>query len=116
MENNIVSASPVSLTNGAVIEIKRLIAANVDAEKTNLRIGVKGGGCSGLTYVLELDAKQPDDEDIEIDGVPLIMKPAHALYLKGIEIDFSTGLDNRGFTFKNPNASSTCGCGTSFSV
>jgi iron-sulfur cluster assembly protein len=120
MQENTMSStlmqSPVTLTAGAVAEIKRLLNTNQDAEKTNLRIGVKGGGCSGLTYVLELDAKQADDDDIEIEGLHLIMKPAHALYLNGIEIDFSTGLDNRGFTFKNPNASSTCGCGTSFSV
>lgn len=114
METAINSAN-ISLTQGAISEINRLIQSNTTEHK-NLRIGVKGGGCSGLTYIMEFDAKQEDDEVIEIGAINLIMKPAHAIYLSGMEIDFSTGLDNRGFTFKNPNASSTCGCGTSFAV
>jgi iron-sulfur cluster assembly protein len=116
MENQTVTQSPVTLTEGAIIEINRLIKTNTDSAKMHLRIGVKGGGCSGLTYILEFDNLESEDDIIEINDIKLIMKPAHALYLNGIEIDFSTGLDNRGFTFKNPNASSTCGCGTSFSV
>lgn len=108
--------SPVKLTEGAVIEVKRLMTAPEYEEGTYLRIGVKGGGCSGLSYVLGFDVKEEDDEQYEIDGIPVIMKKAHEMYLYGIEIDFQKGLNARGFVFNNPNASNTCGCGTSFAV
>lgn len=81
-----------------------------------LRIGVKGGGCSGLSYVLGFDAKEDDDEVYDIEGIPVIMKAAHSIYLFGMQVDFEGGLNTRGFEFKNPNASSTCGCGSSFAV
>ena len=82
----------------------------------HLRVGVKGGGCSGMTYVLGFDQKEADDESYEIEGLPVVMKQAHGIYLVGINIHFEDGLNARGFTFNNPNASSTCGCGTSFAV
>jgi iron-sulfur cluster assembly protein len=81
-----------------------------------LRIGVKGGGCSGLSYLLALDEKKEGDEFHVIDGIPCVINPAHAIYLFGMEIDWKSGLDARGFIFINPNASTTCGCGTSFAV
>lgn len=81
-----------------------------------LRVGVKGGGCSGLSYVLGFDQKLEGDETFEIEGVPCIMNSGHQLYLYGMEIDYQDGLNSRGFTFSNPNASKTCGCGTSFSA
>jgi iron-sulfur cluster assembly protein len=81
-----------------------------------LRIGVKGGGCSGFSYVLGFDQPQEGDDRYEINGINVVMNKAHAIYLLGMEIDFVSGLDNRGFTFDNPNAKSTCGCGTSFSA
>lgn len=81
-----------------------------------LRIGVKGGGCSGLSYVLGFDDKQENDELYETDGLPFIMNKSHGLYLMGMQIDWLDGLDARGFSFTNPNASKTCGCGSSFSV
>lgn len=81
-----------------------------------LRIGVKGGGCSGLTYVLGFDAKKEGDAAYTFDTLAFIMEPAHEMYLYGMEIDWQGGLNSRGFTFKNPNASATCGCGTSFAV
>ncbi len=83
---------------------------------TYLRVGVKGGGCSGLSYVLGFDQKQEDDDVYETEGVSFIMNKAHGLYLMGMQIDWQDGLNARGFTFKNPNASKTCGCGTSFAV
>lgn len=106
---------PVRLTSGAIDELKRL-SQSVDAEKPYLRIGVKGGGCSGMSYVLEYDSKQEGDQEFDIEGIPVVLNQAHELYLFGVEIDFEGGLNSRGFTFKNPNASSTCGCGTSFAV
>ncbi|WP_114791639.1 iron-sulfur cluster assembly accessory protein [Niabella yanshanensis] len=112
----IIASSPVTLTPGAVKEIKRLISEpGFDATQL-LRIGVKGGGCSGMSYVLGFDHKTEADKEFEIEGVLCIINKSHELYLAGMEIDWSDGLDNRGFTFSNPNASSTCGCGTSFAV
>jgi iron-sulfur cluster assembly protein len=81
-----------------------------------LRVGVKGGGCSGMSYVLGFDAKKDNDMVFEYEGLTFIMERAHELYLLGMEIDWQGGLNSRGFMFKNPNASATCGCGTSFAV
>jgi iron-sulfur cluster assembly protein len=110
------SVAPVTLSKGAVDEIRRLMA-QPDFDATQfLRIGVKGGGCSGMSYVLGFDAKEADDDIFEIEGVPVVMKKAHGIYLMGMQVAFEDGLSARGFTFTNPNASSTCGCGTSFAV
>jgi len=81
-----------------------------------LRIGVKGGGCSGLSYILGFDKKADNDHEFNINGINCVMNPAHEMYLFGMVVDWQDGLNNRGFTFKNPNASTTCGCGTSFAV
>lgn len=107
---------PVSFKQGAIEEIKRLMAQPEFLEGKKMRVGVKGGGCSGMTYVLEFDDAKPNDMQFEIDGIECVMDKGHQLYLYGIEIDWEGGLNSRGFTFKNPNASSTCGCGTSFAV
>lgn len=115
MEATVIEA-PVTFTVGALKEIKRLVAAPDFDSAMVLRVGVKGGGCSGLSYVLGFDKPEADDDFFEIDGVKAIMKKAHGLYLSGMEIDFSEGLNARGFVFNNPNASSSCGCGTSFAI
>jgi iron-sulfur cluster assembly accessory protein len=114
MESTI--SAPVTLTSNAVKEIRRLM--NEEGFDTNkvLRVGVKGGGCSGMTYILGFDEKQESDETFEIEGVTCAMNKAHGIYLMGMEIDWQDGLNSRGFTFTNPNASKTCGCGTSFAV
>ena len=110
------TAAPVSFTASAKAEIKRLMAeAGFDASQS-LRVGVKGGGCSGMTYVLGFDAKTEKDESFEIDSIPVIMEKSHGIYLMGMAVDWQGGLNSRGFTFNNPNASKTCGCGTSFAV
>ncbi len=115
MEDTII-ATPVTLTAGAVKEIKRLMdEPDFDASQV-LRIGVKGGGCSGMSYILGFDKKEDNDKFFDIENIPCVMNKAHELYLAGIEVDWEEGLNNRGFTFSNPNASSTCGCGTSFAV
>jgi iron-sulfur cluster assembly protein len=108
--------APVSLSEGAIKELKRLMNEPDFDHSQFLRVGVKGGGCSGMTYVLGFDQKESDDETFEIAGIPVVMKQAHGIYLLGINIHFEDGLNARGFTFNNPNASSTCGCGTSFAV
>jgi iron-sulfur cluster assembly protein len=109
-------ASPVRFTEGAKEEITRLMSApDFDATQV-LRVGIKGGVCSGLTYVLGFDQKTDNDQEYEFEGVHYVMDKAHEMYLFGMEINWENGLNNRGFDFKNPNASSTCGCGTSFAV
>ena|SRR5690349_23184114 len=107
---------PVTLTQRAIDEVRRLMSAEGFDNSQHLRIGVKGGGCSGLTYVLGFDEKKADDELFEYEGLPFIMNKSHGIYLMGMQVDWQDGLNARGFTFNNPNASKTCGCGTSFAV
>jgi iron-sulfur cluster assembly protein len=77
---------------------------------------VKGGGCSGFSYVLGFDEPKEGDETLDVNGIRVFMQKSHAIYLLGMEIDFLEGLNNRGFSFNNPNAKDTCGCGTSFAA
>ncbi len=109
-------STPVTLTEGAIEAVRKLMAAPDFDQSQALRIGVKGGGCSGMTYVLGFDQQQADDNLFEISGIPCIMNKSHEMYLYGMIVDWQDGLNNRGFTFRNPNASNTCGCGTSFAV
>lgn len=111
-----ITQSPVTFTQGAIAEIKRLMNEPGFDTTQHLRIGVKGGGCSGMTYVLGFDTRKEKDTTYDFDGLSFIMDKAHELYLAGMQIDWQGGLNSRGFTFKNPNASATCGCGTSFAV
>jgi iron-sulfur cluster assembly protein len=108
--------APVTFTEGAVKELNKLKAQQEIGEDFGLRVGVEGGGCSGMNYVLGFDQKKDGDQEYIIDGIKVFMHKAHGLYLVGMEINFQDGLNARGFTFNNPNAASTCGCGTSFSV
>ena len=113
---NTTTEAPVKFTASALTEIKRL-TSEPGFDATNvLRIGVKGGGCSGLSYVLGFDKQTTTDQEYEAENIRFVIDKAHELYLAGMEIDWENGLNNRGFSFKNPNASSTCGCGTSFAV
>lgn len=110
------TTTPVVLTPGAIAEVKKLMAAEEFDQEQYLRLGVKGGGCSGMSYILGFDHKKENDQVFEIDGISCIMDKSHEMYLFGMQVDWQEGLNNRGFTFSNPNASSTCGCGTSFAV
>jgi len=106
--------SPISLTESAIQEIKHIITEkNIPAEY-GLRVGVKGGGCSGMSYVLGFDLQKENDNLYQVGDINIIMEKSHGMYLAGMEIDFVDGLNNRGFSFNNPNATKTCGCGTSF--
>ena len=105
----------VSITEAAANEIKRLAEADGRPE-AGLRLGVKGGGCSGLSYVFDLDTRREKDLAQEEAGFTVFIDPKSSLYLKDLQLDYSGGLKDRGFKFKNPNATSTCGCGESFSV
>jgi iron-sulfur cluster assembly protein len=108
--------SPIKFTQGAVDEINRIMNDPAFDQSQMLRIGVKGGGCSGLSYILNFDTRKESDKVYEFEGLTFIIDKAHELYLYGMEIDWQGGLNSRGFTFQNPNASKTCGCGTSFAV
>ncbi|MEO8795038.1 MAG: iron-sulfur cluster assembly accessory protein [Daejeonella sp.] len=108
--------APVVLTEGAKKEIRKLISQQELGEDYGLRLGVEGGGCAGMNYILGFDQHKEGDQEYLIDDIKVYMHKAHGLYLVGMEVDFQDGLNARGFTFSNPNASSTCGCGTSFSV
>lgn len=105
----------VSLAPAAIEEIKKLMS-NETGNNKYLRIGVKGGGCSGMSYVLGFEEKTEKDEIFEIGGISCIINPAHLIYLNNMEINWEGGLNARGFSFNNPNASTTCGCGSSFGV
>lgn len=113
----IIATLPITFTENAIVEIKRLMNEETFDNTKKLRVGVKGGGCSGMTYVLGFDEQQADDEVYSFDEeFSFIMNKSHGLYLFGMQVDWQDGLNSRGFTFQNPNASKTCGCGTSFSV
>jgi iron-sulfur cluster assembly protein len=109
-------APPVNFTESAISELKNLRETAVTAEESYLRIGVKGGGCSGMSYLLAFDKKEQNDREFEIEGIPVVMNKAHVMYVLGMIIDWENGLNNRGFTFNNPNAKDTCGCGQSFNA
>ncbi len=107
----------IRLTGRALREVKRIINDQNLAKGTLLRVGVKGGGCSGFSYSLGFDDKRSDTDQIDqVEGIDVACDHKSFLYLNGTEIDFEESLMGRGFKFNNPNASKTCGCGESFSV
>jgi iron-sulfur cluster assembly protein len=106
----------ILLTEKAASEVKRIMDDQKLEEGTVLRVGVTGGGCSGFSYALGFD-KQFDekiDSRFEYHGVPVVVDKKSALYLDGTTVDFYDGIERRGFTFDNPNAVKSCGCGSSF--
>ena len=101
----------VTLTEAAVVEVKRLMDVQ-DLTEGGLRLGVKGGGCSGLSYTINFDEKIGEFDTVcEQDGVKVIVDAKSAIYLEGIQLDYQKDLVSGGFKFINPNASKTCGCG-----
>jgi iron-sulfur cluster assembly protein len=108
----------ITVSDKAVQEIKRIMTNDPTAKDSILRVMVVGGGCSGMSYKLGFE-NQPataSDKIFEKDGVRIAVDPKSFLYLTGTELDFTDGLNGTGFTFKNPNAKRTCGCGSSFSA
>lgn len=107
----------IKITAQAIKEVNKIREENNIPDNYGLRIGVKGGGCSGLKYTLGFDAEQKEgDTIIEQDGIKLYVDGKSLFYLAGTELDFTSGLNGRGFVFNNPNATKTCGCGESFGV
>jgi iron-sulfur cluster assembly protein len=116
MSEVMTDAKPITLTIGAVKQLQRIKTEQNIPDDYGLRVGVKGGGCSGFSYMLGFDEIKDNDSIYEIEGIKVLMQKSHAIYLLGMEIDWQEGLQNRGFAFNNPNAKDTCGCGTSFSA
>ena len=118
MSDQATQEQTVILTELAAKEVRTIVASQeLEADKVRLRIGVKGGGCSGFSYLLDLTETQKDsDEVFEQHGIKIIIDPKSLLYLSGVTVDFKDEIMGRGFVFNNPNASSSCGCGSSFSV
>ena len=107
----------ISVTEKAKDQLMVLRKEEGHSDQHNVRVAVKGGGCSGLMYDLEFDDKISDSDDVfEDNGIKVIVDKKSLLYLLGTTLDFSDGLNGKGFQFVNPNASRTCGCGESFAV
>ena len=110
--------TPVNFTESAVAELTRLMCEPNFDQQQKLRVGVKGGGCSGLSYVMDFDDHiDPTDEIVESEaGLKILIDRKSLLYLFGTQLEYSDGLNGKGFQFVNPNASRTCGCGESFAL
>jgi iron-sulfur cluster assembly protein len=107
----------ITVTAKALDEIRKIRTQNSIPDGYGLRIGVKGGGCSGMSYTLGFDAQtRENDRVLDLDDVQIFIDTKSMFYLMGVTLDFSDGLMGRGFTFNNPNATKTCGCGSSFGV
>ena len=106
----------ITLTERAAVEVKRILDEQKYETGTFLRVGVTGGGCSGFSYALGFDKQYDEKADAKLDqhGVTVVVDKKSALYLDGTAVDFYEGLEKRGFTFENPNAVKSCGCGSSF--
>lgn len=115
MSDTILKESPIKFSEGA---LKKLAEIKKDGTELApyLRVGVKGGGCSGLSYLLAFDQKTEKDDVYHVGGFEVVMEKSHIMYVLGMEVDYTDGLNSRGFVFVNPNAKETCGCGTSFSA
>jgi iron-sulfur cluster insertion protein len=107
----------VMISDNAVDKLKALIADEEDAASLKLRVYVSGGGCAGFQYGFKFDANTIDgDTEVEKNGVRLVIDPMSIQYLQGAEVDYEEGLQGAQFVVRNPNASTTCGCGSSFSI
>ncbi len=106
----------VELTDKALEKILELASAENVSATRGLRLGVIGGGCSGLSYKMEFSDIKEKDNVIDYGNVKVFIDPKSTIYLKGIRLDYKDGLNGKGFVFENPNATNTCGCGESFSV
>lgn len=107
-----------SLTEKAAVQVRHLMQGEgLTPENTGLRVAVRGGGCSGLSYTLAFEpAPRSDDQVLEYHGIRLFLDPKSLFFVRGTALDFSDGLNGKGFVFNNPNATKTCGCGSSFAV
>ncbi|MGD0157548.1 MAG: iron-sulfur cluster assembly accessory protein [Terracidiphilus sp.] len=119
--NSAADASPVKdlqVTPNAVKRVRAILAKEgISPEEGGLRLGVKGGGCSGMSYAIGFDARPRDNDNIfTFDGVRVFIDPKSFIYLRGMTLDYEESLIRQGFNFINPNSTRSCGCGSSFSV
>ncbi len=108
--------APITITETALAQLSSIRDQQDIPQQYGLRVGVKGGGCSGFQYILGFDEPKETDQTFALGALTILMDRSHGLYLLGMEIDWVEGLNNRGFSFNNPNATDTCGCGTSFNA
>jgi len=106
----------VTVTDKALNHIREIFQKEGHAHDKGLRLGVSGGGCSGLSYKIEFSEKSDKDNVLNFGDITILIDPKSSIYLKGVQLDFKDGLNGKGFVFSNPNATNTCGCGESFSV
>jgi|TARA_B110000046_G_scaffold161293_1_gene174938 iron-sulfur cluster assembly protein len=107
----------IKVSDSAKEQVHKLLGEEKIQGDSFIRVGVKGGGCSGLTYVMDFDSTLKDDDKVfEDKGIKVVVDKKSFLYLIGTELNYSGGLNGKGFEFVNPNASRTCGCGESFSI
>ena len=106
----------IDVSDRALREIQAIFERERPGDGMGLRLGVMGGGCSGLSYSMEFSQPTDADNVVEREGITILLDPKSTIYLKGITLDFQDGLQGRGFVFNNPNARNTCGCGESFSL
>jgi iron-sulfur cluster assembly protein len=106
----------IDVTERAQREIRAIFEREHPGAASALRLGVIGGGCSGLSYEMRFDQPRTTDRVLDFDGFAVVLDPKSSIYLKGITLDFQDGLQGKGFVFSNPNATNTCGCGESFNV
>ncbi|HOC44086.1 MAG TPA: iron-sulfur cluster assembly accessory protein [Thermoanaerobaculales bacterium] len=111
-----VSGRLIVVTERAQREIREIFERERPGDGAALRLGVIGGGCSGLSYEMRFDEPRATDQVLELDGFAVVLDPKSSIYLKGVTLDYQDGLEGKGFVFSNPNASNTCGCGESFNV
>ena len=110
------SGTLITLTPGAAAKVRELLAEEPDGDVLVLRVAIQGGGCSGFQYGLGFDSVAEGDVELELEGVPVVVDPFSAPYLRGTTIDFLNTIQESGFKIDNPNATASCGCGHSFTV
>lgn len=106
----------LTITDKAIEQIRAIYEKEGRSFEQGLRLGVVGGGCSGLSYKIDFDEQREKDNILKLGNVNILVDIKSAIYLKGVVLDFEDGLKGKGFVFKNPNATNTCGCGESFSI
>lgn len=116
MNSQSASIELIEISERALNEIRAIFDREQPNGETGLRLGVVGGGCSGLSYQMDFSENRPGDQVLEFEGVRVLLDPKSAIYLKGVTLDFEDGFSGKGFVFRNPNATNTCGCGESFSI
>jgi iron-sulfur cluster assembly protein len=106
----------IQITEKAKVKILEILRGDSNADSKGLRVGVIGGGCSGLSYKIDLGTEGEKDHVIPLEEFYIYVDPKSSIYLRDVSLDFKDGLNGKGFVFENPNATNTCGCGESFSV